>query len=260
MDTILMVVTALSLAMATGLALVVVKLLREERARSEARVAALAAMSSNPIMDVACDPVLNPVPHPRPQAPHSRPAREIALAELEIRPSAEAVAGVGTLFAPHDEPSPWGRRLGVIAAVAAVILATGVVAASIRRHPSRPAAAAIAQQGPGRDVVPLELLSLHHMQESDRLIITGVVQNPRNGAAVARVSVTASLFGADGGPLASGVAPLDFTSLAPGVESPFVVIVPVVGAVSRYRVGFRTEDGRVVSHVDRRAPEALAQK
>jgi hypothetical protein len=30
--------------------------------------------------------------------------------------------------------------------------------------------------------------------------------------------------------------------------------------VARYRVGFRTEDGRVIAHVDRRTPEALAQK
>jgi hypothetical protein len=39
-----------------------------------------------------------------------------------------------------------------------------------------------------------------------------------------------------------------------------VVSVPVNGAVSRYRVGFRTDDGRVISHVDRRTPESLAQK
>jgi hypothetical protein len=36
--------------------------------------------------------------------------------------------------------------------------------------------------------------------------------------------------------------------------------VPVKGPVARYRVGFRTEDGRVLPHVDRRGPDALAQK
>jgi hypothetical protein len=30
--------------------------------------------------------------------------------------------------------------------------------------------------------------------------------------------------------------------------------------VARYRVGFRTEDGRVITHVDKRGPDALAQK
>ena len=49
MDTILMVVTALSLAMATAMAVVVITLLRQERARSEARVAVLAAMSADPV-------------------------------------------------------------------------------------------------------------------------------------------------------------------------------------------------------------------
>jgi hypothetical protein len=32
-----------------------------------------------------------------------------------------------------------------------------------------------------------------------------------------------------------------------------VVTVPVRSAVARYRVGFRSEDGGVVAHIDRRA-------
>jgi hypothetical protein len=104
------------------------------------------------------------------------------------------------------------------------------------------------------------LLSLRHLQESDRLVISGVVQNPRNGAPLTRVVATAFLFGANGAFLTSSRAPLDFTTLAPGVESPFVVNVPVTGTVTRYRIGFRTEDGRVISHVDKRGPDALAQK
>ena len=34
----------------------------------------------------------------------------------------------------------------------------------------------------------------------------------------------------------------------------------VTGQVTRYRIGFRTEDGRVLPHVDKRAPDSLAQK
>ena len=48
MDTVLIAVTALSISMAAGMALVVAKLVREERARAEARVAALSAMSADP--------------------------------------------------------------------------------------------------------------------------------------------------------------------------------------------------------------------
>jgi len=60
------------------------------------------------------------------------------------------------------------------------------------------------------------------------------------------------LFDRDGNYFATGTAPLDFSLLHPGEESPFVVRVQVPGRVSRYRVGFRSEDGGAVAHVDRR--------
>jgi hypothetical protein len=67
-------------------------------------------------------------------------------------------------------------------------------------------------------------------------------------------------LGEDGAILASGRAPLDFTSLAPGDESPFLVTVPVNGRVARYRIGFRTEDGGIIGHVDKRHADAVALK
>ena len=45
---------------------------------------------------------------------------------------------------------------------------------------------------------------------------------------------------------------LDFALLQPGNESPFVVHIQNIGRVSRYRVGFRSEEGGIVAHVDRR--------
>ena len=110
------------------------------------------------------------------------------------------------------------------------------------------------------DTAPLELVSLHHSQEAERLVISGLVQNPRSGGPIAHVVATAFLFAPDGAFLTSSRAPLDFTTLSPGDESAFVINVPVTGQVARYRVGFRTEDGRVIEHVDKRAPDALAQK
>jgi hypothetical protein len=263
MDTTLTLVTALSLLMATALALVVLKLLRDERTRSDARVAALAEMSLDLILDAAPQHRLASLPRSI-ETPvrrsHRRPSPEVLLDDFDIRASGGAVTGVGTLFARADEPSPWGRRLGVIAAFSAVVIAIGAVSMSVRRQGAASPAAAQVQRAPVLDAVPLELLSLHHVQEPARLVITGVVQNPRNAATVSRVVATAFLFGADGAFLTSSRAPIDFTTLGPGVESPFVVSVPTSGAVSRYRVGFRTEDGRVISHVDRRTPESLAQK
>ncbi len=102
------------------------------------------------------------------------------------------------------------------------------------------------------------MLSLKQTQGTDALTITGLVQNPRDGAVLSNVKATALLFGADGTFLASGGAALDFTVLRPGDESPFVINVPVTAPVARYRVGFRSEDGHVIGHVDRRTAPTMA--
>jgi hypothetical protein len=123
--------------------------------------------------------------------------------------------------------------------------------------PSRPSAPAPAAQAPAAPA-GLELMSLHDSRQTGSLTITGLVQNPRTGAPLSRVTVTAYTFDESGAFLASGRALLDVTSLAPGDESPFVVTVPVKETVARYRIGFRTEDGRVLSHIDRRQQGPIA--
>ena len=261
-----MAVTALSLAMAAGMAFIVAKLVRAERARSEARVAALGAMSADPVVDA---PFPRPAAIPRRQivvasafSPSQRSGHAALSDDLEIRPSESAVSGISTLFAETEQASPWGRRFAVIGSFALVLLMIGFATMSGRVRSSASAAPgpSVAQHAPALDTLPLELLSLHHAQETERFVISGLVQNPRTGAPLSRVVATAFLFGPDGTFLTSGRAPLDFTTLTPGVESPFVVNVPVTGQVARYRVGFRTEDGRVIAHVDKRGPDALAQK
>ena len=69
----------------------------------------------------------------------------------------------------------------------------------------------------------LELLSLRHTREGNTLTVTGLVQNPKGAAALANVQATVFVFGPGGTFITSARAPLDFTSLAPGDESPFVV-------------------------------------
>ena len=76
---------------------------------------------------------------------------------------------------------------------------------------------------------------------------------------MSQVFAAVVLFGADGNFLTSARAALDFTTLRPGEESPFVVTVPTAAAVARYRVGFRSADGSVIAHVDRRADATAAQ-
>ena len=278
MDTILIAVTALALAMAAGMAIVVATLLRQERARSEARVAALGEMAAGAGEPPARHPEAAVMRHPSiaPRVP--APARAVsehaasaptlsapratvraprAIDDLEIRPAA---SGASELFAETDRPSPWGPRVAVIGCLAAIVLAIGFAVVWGTSRPSATPAQPIVQGAAQLDAVPLELLVLRHEQDAERLAITGLVKNPRTGAPLAHVVATAFLFGPDGAFLSSSRAPLDFTTLAPGQESPFVVRVPVMGQVSRYRVGFRTEDGRVIAHVDKRSPDALAQK
>jgi hypothetical protein len=264
MDTLLIAVTAISLAMALGLAIVVVKLVGDDRRRSEARVAALMAMSDAPVSrpqrpaDTAPTAVvasawpIRPAAAPRVHTPpHPR------LGDLEIRRAEPSAAGFGDLFAEKNQPSPWGRRVAVIGTLATVV-AIGVAIVRFAGHRPAPAPAAVQQTPAPSEPVPLELVSLRHLQQAQSLTVTGLVQNPRTGAPLSRVVATAFVFGPDGTFLSSSRAPLDFTTLAPGDESPFVVTIPVTGVVSRYRIGFRAEDGRVIAHVDKRVPDALA--
>jgi hypothetical protein len=265
MDTLLIMVAALSLAMAMGMAIVAAKLLREDRARSEARVAALGAMAGEP-PPPARVMTSEPLPAPRHAArtqaatrpatpPRSIPA--VPLEELEIRPAEAAVPGVRDLFA-NERPSSRGRnRFGVIATLAMIVAAVGVALVYGVGGRSATAPAAAAPVPTATEPAPLELVSLRYAREAQSLTVTGLVQNPRTGAPLSRLVATAFVFGSDGSFLASGRAPIDFTTLAPGDESPFVVTVPVNAEVARYRIGFRGEDGRVVAHVDRRAPESL---
>jgi hypothetical protein len=127
----------------------------------------------------------------------------------------------------------------------------GPATAASQPAPSRAAAAAPA---------PLELLSLRHAQQEQSLTITGLVQNPRASAPLVHVAATALVFGPGGAFLSSGRAALDFSTLGPGDESSFVINVPVAGPVERYRIAFRSEDGRVLAHIDRRGPDSVARK
>jgi hypothetical protein len=222
MDFVLVSITALSLILALAMGVVLFTVLREDRQRSDARVAALAAASAK--FDL-------PLSRRDAESPGER--------DRIVRTSNE-------LFAVTSEPSPWIRRVGVAAALAVVIGGVGYVLL-----PARTAAPPASAGGPRN--LPLELLTLSHTQQPSGLTISGTVYNPRGGAPVSEVSAAVVLFGPDGNVLTSARAPLDFTTLRPGEESPFVITVPVAAAVARYRVGFRGADGSVIAHVDRRA-------
>ena len=230
MDTTLVGVTLLSLGMAAALSVIVWRMLRDERARSEARVTALAAMSA-------------------------RPASRPPAADLPLR---QAPANVGALFAEPEQASPWGNRLAVMGGVGLVMASIVLFALAARGTTSAANAAPATQANATAPVAGLELVSLRDTRNADSLTITGLVHNPRSGQHLTRVTVTAYTFDDKGSFLASGRALIDVTALAPGDESPFVVTVPVSDTVARYRIGFRGEDGRVIAHVDKRHQVPIA--
>jgi hypothetical protein len=269
MDTLLIIVTALSLAMASAMAVVVAKLLGDDRARSDARVAALRAMAADgsaPPVDYPRAPRTAPAvgASPTARAPQANPAttsfrRRPVLDDLEIRPADPAAVAGRRLFAEPEHPSAWRPRLAVIGVLAVVLaaIAVGLTFASAGGRAPVPASA-MTSTATSAENAPLELLSLRHAQDGSTLTISGLVRNPPTGAAVSGVAATAFVFAADGTLLASSRALVDETPLAPGDESPFAVSVAVAGEVARYRIGFRAEEGRVIAHVDKRTPEALA--
>ena len=98
---------------------------------------------------------------------------------------------------------------------------------------------------------------MRHTRAGANLKVTGLVRN-RGAAATAPISAVVFVFDRDGGFVASGRAPIEFTGIANGDESPFHVTIPDVKDVGRYRVSFRTEGG-VVPHVDRRPALQVAK-
>lgn len=156
-----------------------------------------------------------------------------------------------------DEPRQMsiGRWVGLAAAGLVILIGAGTVYAlnsgswlsSVTGSWDRTSSAAASAQQ------PLQLLSLRHATDgTGAFVVTGLVQNPAEGATMKGVVATVYLFDLQGRYFASGRARLDVPALGPGEESPFVVKIPQTAGVGRYRVGFRLDDGGVVAHVDRR--------
>ena len=256
MDTLLLSVTGVSLALAAGMGVLLARMVREERRRSDARVHLLEELAAGPrgktrpaeprYTDISAFTAPAPVHGPAPASL----AQDFSVASpKEISPV--SAASVHELFHEEPEPSPWPRRFAVIGSLAAVLALAIFGWSQLRTPASVPSDTTVATAS----APSLELLSLRHTREGNTLTVTGLVQNPKGGAALANLQATLLVFGPGGTFVTSGRVPLDFTSLTPGDESPFVIRVPVSGEVSRYRVGFRGPDDRVVGHIDRRTDQ-----
>lgn len=218
MDTVLVTLTLASLAAAAGFGVLAWRSQGDARRRSAARVAALAAAIGA--------------------------ADSATLAASDARP-----VPMSSMFATAPGNAVRGRPLMRIAVVAALAIALVVAAAMANRDHAEPVA--------GRaDAAPLELVSMRHTRDGRTLTVSGLVRNPPSGAPLTQIAAVVFAFDHSGSFVASGRAALDFTILDPGDESPFVVTVPDVADVGRYRVSFRTEAG-LLRHIDRRAAQQV---
>ena len=221
MNLVLTALTVVSLIAAVGFAVVAWRSLAEDRRRSAARVAALASAIDGGVPRTA---------------------------------SASAPVAVASMFTTAPGGSLKSRPLIKAAVVATMGVAIVVAVAMSSGGQDEAASTPAAPNAAARQAAPLELVSMRHAREGSNLTISGLVRNPRAGRPAARITAVVFAFDKDGTFVASGRAPLDFTTLEPGDESPFVVTIPNVASVGRYRVSFRTESG-MLRHVDRRSDQ-----
>ena len=291
MEPLLMLVTIVALILGAAMSMVAWKLLRHQRDHSAARVEALQAMASAEEADdddrfeaaipaqarvvIDASPVAAralrapeasaparfadlddaPIDRGGPVAPTSEPAWD-AMRANALR-AARPAPQIAVRFGGVDEPRAPGRRWIALAGVAALMAAgfgtvyaayaTDLFAAVGR------ATTASASNTPAAGAEPLQLLSLKHAtDESGTFVLTGLVQNPSSGRPLRGVVAVVYLFDQQGRYFAGGKTALDVASIHPGEDSPFVVRVSGAAGVTRYRIGFRMDDGGVVAHVDRR--------
>jgi hypothetical protein len=248
MDTAPLVATLTS-TLAIGLTIVLLRLMRQDRQRSEARVLALVTLAANPAR-AAFD------------APPVRLERRAAAGRIEPaaqKPLRRAAAVDAPAIETPELFEPAVPRaashllyIGIGAAIMVTLIAIGFRwSLSSAQAPTTETSAAVT--APAAAAQPLSLVSLRHEQSSDgTLVISGVVANPAGSVTRDRIFAAAALVGAGGELIATARAPLDFTSLAAGEESPFVVRISGAGNVARYRIGFRDAAGNAVAHIDRR--------
>lgn len=287
MELLLLAVSAVSLALALVMGLSVVRLSRAERTRAAARVAALSAAAAAPEREdkETLTRVAVPVPDAtvaeRPAAAaaprvvaaaQSRPAAPWAAAPVVPVPSAFRSSGLAASARVEELPlqtsttvgdrflgsagasDSGGRQRGL--AIAAVLLFAVVAGGGYwtifgGRADAAPGAASATGQS------PLELVSLRHERKGAKLDVTGLIRNPVSGPAVDRLTAVVFLFDQQGGFLSSARADVDYRTLGPGEETPFVISLEAPSNVARYRVSFRTDAG-VVPHIDRRGQEPMA--
>lgn len=254
MDTLLLGITVVSLIVALVMSVTAWRLMRDEKQRSAARIAALSAAAFDSIESaetadsISLRTTAPPVMDPNRVEPIARspwkPAAVVAETTVAFEePVISHASGFLGAVAQEHETGTGQRGLAIAAVVLFVILSGGLVWMMSGPEGTSPVAV-----GPNS---PLELVSLSHARQNEKLAVSGLVRNPVSGAPVEKLSAVVFLFDRMGTFVSSSRAHVDFLKLGAGDESPFVVSIDAPATVSRYRVSFRTDEG-VVPHIDRR--------
>ena len=276
MEWMLIGVSLVSLAIATAMSVVAWKLARDSRQRSAARVEALEELAFGEPGDdavglvpaLASGPAAAParlvLTMPKATAPVAARFTTLDSGDSDVpdAPSWDAPAvhddAADVLFASKDQRAPRGRWLALVGVAAMMALGAGTVYAL--HTPGAFSLSGINMPSTDRPVInrPLELMSLRYStDEPGFFTVSGLVHNPVGAQSLRAVVAVVYLFDEQGQYAGNGRIALDISTLDPGIDSTFMLRVKVTGPVSRYRVGFRFQDGAVVAHIDKR-PDASA--
>jgi hypothetical protein len=227
MDDVLLTITTLSLGAAAGFGFLSWRVSREEREREQARIAALSSALTSSSPRGGCG--------------------EPGDAPVETR------VAVGSVFERATEGLRGrpGIKLAVGGVMALTIVIGAIIGARMGGAPDSPTVTRNGAAVAANASAPLELMSMRYQRQGTTLTVSGLIRNPAKSAAMNGVTAVVFAFDRSGAFVASGRAPIDFSALAPGDESPFLVNVANVSDVARYRVTFRSANG-VVRHIDRR--------
>ncbi|HET9833546.1 MAG TPA: hypothetical protein VFP91_17620 [Vicinamibacterales bacterium] len=220
MNAFLLVITGLSIVVSLVATAIALRLLRDERRRSEARVAAL----SNAIYEEATSRPVDVAPLFEETVPRTR----VRYAVIALC-AAAALAGIAMA-------QSWGE--------------SSSSAATAKRLPHHETVRRAATQRMAD--APLELVELEQVRDGHRLAVRGLVRNPERAAARDGLTAVVLAYSRSGDLVASGRAAVLSPKLAAGETTPFFVSVSGADNIDRIRVSFRT-GSHVEPHVDRRA-------
>ncbi len=238
MDTMLLVVTVVSLVVAAVACTVTWQVTRAERQRRAARVAALVSAAG----------LTSATPRPEAQVPSGLHD----FLPVDDAPAAAAASAVGGLFAPPSSASGSTGRQQWLMGAAGVFAAVVITFAGIGFVSSRAVGTIVS---PIR--IPLELVALSHNRGAGGLAVAGLVRNPAAGASVQQLEAEVRVFDAAGILIGTQSTRVESLPLAAGQEASFSVALGELSTAARYRVSFHAA-GAMLSHVDRRTNQPAA--